>query len=375
MLLFVWLIFIYICLTFIEIKFRKVDISKKHLKRWNIMLSLPFWGLMSFRNLNVGTDTIMYQYLYEKFTSSDLIQLFGNYSVENGFILFCNVLGKIGINYLGFQIIVSTIIIIGFSSFIYKYSCNYSYSWFVFLTLLSFSRSMNICREMLAVSISFFAIDFLLDKKIMKFFIVVILAFFIHKSAILIILVIPIIFIKSKHLKKILLIVVCMVSTIFFMEILIVASNFIGDYQYLIESVYMDTGGGSAKYFYIILSLGIMYLFNTNFFNQNNRMKIKAIRTPYTNVNYQREVWESYLFLSVFFAFIGLQFGLADRIALYFTTLYIVVIPNSISNEKNPNNRLLYSVGITMVLILYFIGVLLFRNNWHTSLPYSFFWQ
>ena len=372
--IFIGLIIIYLFAALVETQNIRHVVSYRKLRLWNCVLALPLWFFMAFRNVSVGTDTVMYQYLYERFASNELIEIFSTYSMEKGFVTLCNLLGKIGLDYFGFQIIISSLIIIGFGLFIYRYSSNYAYSWFLFLTLLFFSRSMNICREMLAVSLSFLSLSFLLEKKLIRFIVSVFVIALFHKTAIVLFVVLPFVFIKNKKIKFVLLVGSCAVFGFFFSGIMSTFVQVIGKYSYLLDSMYTDVSGGIAQYFNILFALGVLYLFNRSFKNTNISYNHLPILMHETSEEYQNAVWKAYIYISIIFSFGGLSFGLADRAALYFSSIFLTIIPNCISREKIFSNKCLLILLITLILSIYLICVLVFRNNWQTSLPYSFFW-
>lgn len=67
--------------------------------------------------------------------------------------------------------------------FLYKYSINFTYSVYFFFTTSTFLWLVNGIRQFLAVAVILFFVDWLKERKTIPFIIVIIVAYFIHSSA------------------------------------------------------------------------------------------------------------------------------------------------------------------------------------------------
>lgn len=367
MLLFFILLIFYVVCGYVESSFIRKRCTVSVIRLWNIFLIFPLWFLMSFRSEKVGNDTIVYKHLYEIFSANDLYALlsesesYGN--VEPGFVFLSYLFGGIlDVNYSVFQIIVSTLICIGFFSFFNKYSNNISFSCFLFIILLSFSRSMNIMRQMLAVSLSLYSFSFLLNKKYLKYIIYVLLLSLFHKTSLILLSIFPFLFIKSSKLKAIIIFFIC-ISIILFLPMIVEGLKYsFREYQYLFNSIYINSNGGAA-YINMLIGLSVLYLFKKLVKSNND-----------VNIFYSKNIWELYLYMSIIIYYFNFYFGLADRVALYFSSIFLVIIPYSFNKKfmrKYNFFPFLFCIGLTF----YFFMVLIFRNHWHTSLPYMFIWE
>jgi len=70
-------------------------------------------------------------------------------------------------------------------SLYYRYSCNYFFSIYLFIASTSFTWMMNGVRQFTAVCLVFYFFNYVIDRKIIGFAIVVLLAYTIHDTAIL----------------------------------------------------------------------------------------------------------------------------------------------------------------------------------------------
>lgn len=66
----------------------------------------------------------------------------------------------------------------------YKYSCNFFMSAFLFIASTTFTWMMNGIRQFTAVCLILYFFDYIINKKTIKFFIIVFLAYSLHQSAI-----------------------------------------------------------------------------------------------------------------------------------------------------------------------------------------------
>lgn len=364
MTVYIFILMLYIIIYFIESN-SKIYNNKTMLKIWNFMLSLPVWIMVAFRSAEVGTDTHVYERLYNLYNAYDSSYVYSHYTMEKGYIALCRLCGRFGLSYELFQVLIATVTIFSFSFFIYKYSENCAYSWIIFITLLFMARSMNIMREMFTVSLSLFGIGFLKNRKYSYYIVLICILASIHMSAIVLFVVLGFEWIKNARLKKRITIIACICLPLFFRLIATRVTYFIGRYSHLLDSIYTDVEGGIAMYFYIAIALfvNIWYaLVKTRTIIENNSLKACFFCS----------VWENFLYIAIILCFGGLRFGLMDRVALYYTVSYLVLIPNLTKREKKYNKTIL-SYGIILVLFVYFMLVLLYRNEWHRIVPYSFF--
>lgn len=381
MAIYIVLLIFYTLGIFVEKRMFRSNKKTRKLLLWNIFLAVPIWFVVSFRAESVGTDTPVYKALYEHFSMLNLSAAFKLTTMEKGYVFLCNICGSVlNISYIGFQIIITSIILALFIQFIYKYSVNFCFSWFLFITFLGFARMTNVTREMLAVGLSFIALKLILEKRVFQFVVAVILITLIHKSAILLLLILPLLFIKKEYLKKIFTSILCIIVVFFFSDIMYLFVQFTGRYAYLMESDYMSVGGGIAQYFNIVIAFFALYLLGKYKRNSSNN-KLHTIKRcvlyegVYNNTIYEYKIWENYVFLSIIFAFAGLRFGLSDRAGLYFSIINIVICVNGLFSEKKAGIRFLMITGFMILMGGYFIAVMLFRNNWHSIVPYNFYWE
>lgn len=365
MIIYMILIVFYFIVGLKELQQSNSNFKRKFIR--NLLLSVPLWIIIGFRGLSVGNDTIVYEHLFEQFSDEPLVFSLVSSNIEKGFIILCSIIGDQGVDFHGFILILASINVICYSFFFAKYSKNFGFSWLLFITLLFLPRCMNICREMLAVSLSLFSIGLLLRRKILYFVIFCILLTFVHKSAVLILLVLILVKIRDEKKRIWATIIMCIVLSILFQPIMSYFVSFAGGkYDYLIGSIYSNTDGGIAKYLMIGFSFIAYWCIST--------IEKASTRSIDENFKYSNDIWKCLIMMSIVFAFAGLNFGLADRASLYFFTAYLICMPNSLYYRSAMPMTFRY-ILLNSLFISYFIVVMVYRNNWHTIIPYSFWWE
>lgn len=149
-----------------------------------------FAVLMYFAGQRSGIfDTGDYQYSYEHYYTDDLsqiIDIFTGAREEKGplfkilLILFKHFTHG---TYNDWFTFIALIQCVSIALFLYKYSINFTYSVYFFFTTSTFLWMVNGMRQFLAVAIILFFVDWLKERKTIPFLIVIIVAYFIHSSA------------------------------------------------------------------------------------------------------------------------------------------------------------------------------------------------
>lgn len=154
-----------------------------------LFLALIFLiGLAGYRDLNVGSDTINYFYIFKgQIVGSDLEFLF------EWLVKFVE---NIGEDFSFLLLLLSLLSVVPIGYVIYKYSHNYFFSLFVYTSLFFYFNSFNIVRQSIAVGFCLVAYYFLEQRKYKRYILVVLIGFLFHRSAILALLLYPLLMIN-----------------------------------------------------------------------------------------------------------------------------------------------------------------------------------
>lgn len=225
-----------------------------------------------------------------------------------------------------------------------KLNISFSYCYLVLL-LLFFNKSLNMCRQSLAMSICLFSIPYILSRDWKKFFLLMLIGFGFHKS---IILFAPLYFIynitnNDSRMNKSLAIMILsllVISAVFFKKIVIglVGLGFLSS-KYL-NYVYLFGSTNNIKF--IELFTEILILFITIIFQRRLILKSK---------------YNKFLIYIVLLSFATFLFGFnasySQRISYYYSFVLPCVIPQFIEIFKTKKERFFVSVLVIFILSFY----------------------
>lgn len=245
-----------------------------------------------------------------------------------------------------FSFFTLTFVLIGIKDF----SSNKYESLIIFITVF-YLESLNIIRQWLAVALMFYAFKYVLKKSLLKYLLCIVIAFFMHSSAIICI---PIYFIFN-YLPFIL-IVGCSLLFLFFSEQIlsfVFSLSFLGLGKY---SGYLKSfeNAGSQKvvyFFYILFILSIfIYLFSGKNKQLANFIKLSAVGLIFPTV-------------------IGSQLGI--RMALYYNCFYIISLPLFFNKIKL--HFIKRNVFLIPFYFYYFLYLVTDYVNTSAFSPYKFY--
>jgi transmembrane protein EpsG len=308
---------------------------------------LILWVISGIR-YGVGTD--FYDY-YTYLSRIDIVDIRNN---EFGIWL----LGSIVNNFTndGQMFIFITSFIITFFIFytIYKNSAYPEVSILLFFGLGMYFTSLNIIRQYLAISIVFYSINFLFNKKIFIYIISVLIATMFHFSAIIALVFIVITKLRKSPLMSRLSIFLALMSVLLFYDKVLVF--FIPDqYNDYVNTRYINEG---SNYIFFILYLLITIV-------------LHIFRKQLIILDSKNEYYLILLFIGMGITLLGTQSLIINRFANYFTVISILVLVDLIKIVKEKNLRVITYLGLVSISLL---GMYLFMNrNLGGVLPYKTF--
>jgi len=312
---------------------------------WAILAIIPLMLIAGFR-YGVGQD-YFYTYvpIFQKVLNGDSAKAWGDF----GYILLNKFVQLFTNDYSGIFLLTSIIFCIFIFLSIYENSSDIQLSIVLLVCTGYYFCFLNGIRQMLTVAIFMYAIKYILKNDFKRYLILIILASFIHLSALIYI---PVYFIKSVKLNKYKMLIVIIATFVsasiakgLFLKLILLTK-----YSWYINSVYDTQKQG---YVIILLNLCILIFAGTNYIN--NDMKNNLF------INLQ--------FLAVLVsAFIGIIPG-AHRVLWNFGIASIILIPNNIAKKHNGNARILIKTTVVILYLVYFyytVGI----NNSNSVLPY-----
>lgn len=322
---------------------------------------LLLWLLAVFKGLTVGTDASMY---YQFFKSE-------NYEIfEPGISFIYNIANKYN-NYILFSFIVYLIFLFFISKGIEKNCPNYLISILFFILTYVYLTSFNQVRQLIAVSLIFCFINFLLSKKDRyKFVVIILIALLFHRSAIFLFLLflVP----KSKFNIKYIIPFFILTIILYFISDF---KDFVGKFIINFSGFYAEKYEVNTKHFFSVnKEKGIVELMPVIF-----QMGILVFTHFYLdakknlNINYHL-FYFSYNIITInlcLYAIAGIE--AVDRIQLYlfvFNIYFYSLLFHQLLNDTNKYMvRLVPFLILLFWLVYYFLRIL--TNN-QGIVPYTF---
>lgn len=323
----------------------QTSISRKSYWMPLFLLSL-FAGI---RKYSVGTDSGTYTKIFRNNTDVNNFN-FGEH-VEPAYQLLTYLILLCTHNYYWLFFITALIVVSSYLYIIKKLSSNYILSVFFFITLGTYTFFFNGLRQGLAMAILALSTPYLINKKIIKFILIVILASLFHGTALIII---PFYFLLHLQIKIIYKLIIIFVTTFLTSSFLIsyLASN---NPRYEVYTQESERGGLVVLSFNIVM---VLFLYIVNAIDKH-----KTIFNRDTN-----QLLQLYAMGTVFvipFAIQGLPPSGPQRMLNYFSWVLVLLLPMAL---QKINNVGVYILAIVLSLT-YFI---LTTTSFSGLTPYNF---
>lgn len=313
------------------------------------------------RNWNIGNDTISYVHTFiASFSQIDL-----SYShMEKGYLLFNKILSLFTDNPQAILIVTSFFISVVTMCFIYKYSKFIFFSALLFI-ILHFSGTLNVVRQYVALMIILLGFTFVIKRNFVWFLLCCLFATTFHYSAILG-LVLYFIYPLNIKIKNIIFILIIMVLIfVFIVPVLDRVMVITGRYNSYLGNILMGEETKIATVVKILIEVFIfLFCFISYFFvyNRKDEQVIFIIRPQFLLI-------ASLLALCIHF--ISIRGTVLERTAIYFSFFNIIAIPSFV-NCYPKSIKLILSLFIIGLFVLYKSIVFVYRPEWNHVLPFEF---
>ena len=270
--------------------------------------------------------------------------IFDSSAREPGFIVFSILIKTyISQDYQVWLFIIATISGVCIMYPLYKYSCNYGISLFLFMTSCQFTWMFNGMRQFLVAYILFACTPFILEKKPIPYIIIVLILSTFHKSALIMI---PAYFIVDSEpwSKRTMLFIACIILAMMF------TSKFTGLLDTVVENSdyatsigeFKDSDDGTNPIRILVESIPIIIAFIY-------RDRIKEKLTPIIKISINMSLISSGVYIISKIAKSGVLLG---RLPIYFSLYNLLLLPWLINNIFEKNERRL----INFFMIICYLG-------------------
>ncbi|WP_053373003.1 EpsG family protein [Paenibacillus sp. FJAT-27812] len=321
-----------------------------------IIALIQMYLILALKNISVGTDTINYYLGFSIIRDLDWIEVFDLgrnnlvFNYERGFILLTKIISIFTDDFQVYYGVLYFIIMFLIYKFIKKYAIMPFLSIYLFISLGFYNFTFSGIRQAIAISVILFSYKYIINRKIVKFSICVIIAALFHKSAIIFLPAYFLYFFTITPIIAILYFVILIVLFIFRIEIFHLITPLVG-YEESIETT-------NAYTLLIILlltfTIGLFFYNKVIRKNENNKVIFNLIAIA------------SLLMISTTISSVGL------RAANYYYIFIILFIPNIISSFNNRSTRILAVLFSIILTIIFYILRGVYDLN---GIPYKFYWQ
>lgn len=319
-----------------------IVLERKTLKRKAFFMPLIALSLFAgLRSYLVGTDSGTYT---RNFRSNLNVYNFEfEKGVETGYQILEYILLRINADYFWLFFITSISIVCAYLSIIRKYSVNYSFSVFLFITLGIYTFFFNGLRQGIAMAIFSLATPYLLEKKFFPYLAICVFASLFHITALFMI---PFYFLVNLKVKPLYKIISTFLGSLFISSFLI---NYLATtnerYEQYTEAS-EQAGGLLTLGFYNILLLFIYLI-----------IRLYKITDEYTI-----KLFTFYAVGVVFIipiAMLGAMASGPQRLITYFTWTLVLILPVVF---KKINNVYVTSLAVLLFSIYFFLTTTRFSN-------------
>lgn len=230
---------------------------------------------------------------------------------------------------------------------LYKYSCSYGLSMFLFMVTCQFTWMFNGMRQFLAAAILFSCTKLILENRLIEYMIIVLIMSTIHQSALILI---PVYFIvKGEPWDKMsmLFLFVIILIAIFtepFLDLLYGAVENTNYQTSMYEFRETDDGTNIVRVLVESVPTIIAFLY---------RNKIKDIATPVIKLSINMSFISSGLYMISKIARSGIMLG---RMPIYFSLYNLILLPWLVKNVFDDKNdrRLIYFLMVFFYLLFFY---------------------
>lgn len=297
---------------------------------------------------HVGYDYNAYASLYLSITAkANYDDAYWNVSSNNlgnlgwGYVLICKIIGIFAPeNYYIMFAVMAFLTLWLLMKAIYRMSCSWSMSLYLFVCFCFYYQSFNGFRQMLAVTIVLYACYFLLQDKVKIYLTYVFFAWAIHPSAYIMV-VLCFLYKRKINLKNLLsYLIVCILFHILY-STLVVRLMSISSYGGYLASNYNESNTFSS----ILKAVsGIAIIFGCLLFY---RKTIK--RAPYTVLFYNVAI------ISTIISTLAIRAYIINRVIWYFHMMYIILIPEVLKTIDECFNKVSARLIRIFVIIMFFV--------------------
>ena len=338
-----------------------------------------FWALLPlalmamFHGENIGNDTRAYTELFDAVRNMTLKQAMSNGRFEKGYMFFTYILTRISSARQSVLIAEGIIVYLSFARWLSKWSKAPGMVVCLIVEMLVIDGWMSVLRQALAMAVLFFAFDALVEKRLLRFCILVVLAAQFHAVSYVFLLTYPMLWWfkeykigQARQLKKNWtyekLMTVCAIGIVLLLQLMLkLLLRLFPKYQYYVSGAYMDGQARIAIVLKIII-YGMMLIIPLWI----RRIWNKGRESTYDVALYRMSIANIVLLVA------ANQATIITRIAGAFSIYAILGCSEQVSMLQYGKNRKLLTAAILALFAVYGVFVTVYRTPaWQTTYPFE----
>lgn len=351
-------IILYCSIFFFSLIFKHLLDDKEKAKEYVcLFVFFELFVLLGCRHPSMGkdlgssfTDGYIKSFEFLNMLSWEQIMRMGAYlNYDKGYIFFNKLIGTIAGDSIQLFIAACALVCllpIGYT--VAKRSKNVVMSICIYLGLPTFLFIFSGLRQGIAIGLCFYSLNYIVDKKPLRFIFLVLIACTFHYSAIAYFIAYPLYRVKiDKRARWLSVLALPVIFALRHPIFTILSRVFVDDVQ-------LDDNGSMT----LLLVFSIIYIFCI-FFGKNSE-----IQNGYMNIFYIACVCQIF----------GNIYGLALRVGYYFVLALVLLLPEIWSSLVLQSNRRIISIGICGCFIIYGLYSI-YISEWANAYPYRFFFE
>lgn len=329
--------------------------------------------LIGLRAYNIGNDTITYHHIFN--VSNVYDNFFEPKDLEYGYVLLMRFIGLFTKNPQIAILVVAFITVTPVIITIFKRSEMPWLSVLLFFLLGIMGDQMNILRQSIAMVIVFTGSKFLLDRKVIKYIIIVLIATLFHKTAVFALIIIPFLYIPVNNLLIAVIMFLAVLVTALFPYLLGIIGKLFPQYASYLDSTYFDGSGWLGSTFSLLILIITLFLmmyytqvplnrglvFTFNLYNGISKPKTYAFE------------WAFIILIAG--GIVAIAANIVSRITSYYIMFMLLFYPKIAKSIEFKPARNMFIFLFIVLYLAKFIIVQILRPEWNYILPYKFFWQ
>ena len=340
---------------------------RKNEKRDLIVLSIIFFLffiLLCLRNTFVFLDLPNYYVFFSDIKSESFISLLkgthfikphSSCNIESGYVWLNWIMAKAGFGFQGILIVQALVVSLSLFLFVKRYSLNPCFAIFFYLCIRGLNDHTYIVRQSFAFAILLFAVPAVLNRKLIRFLLIVALAVLFHRTAISFLLIYPLSYIKVNRKTGIIAIVATLL-VLLVIPILIPLVKYI--FTLMQKTSYIDAMG-EPDFRQTILLIAAMLVFAL------------FIKPKEKEFSHSDEVMFWLVIISLLFMNLSVYLPILSRVgmSMYFP-FSMILVPNAIEMNEDKALTKKVKIALAVCLYVYLIYIVLSQNY-----SFSFIWE